>query len=256
LFQAVINLSYFISIIVKLVLITKGVGMAATILVVEDDAGIRDMVCFSLRHAGFQCEAVSNAEQGLNVLRQRQANLILLDWMLPGIDGIEFIRRLRANEFIADIPVIMLTAKGESEDMIKGLSVGADDYVNKPFSPPELIARIKAVLRRCEISENDQTELLTCGELVVDMKSHRVTIDGERIDLGPTEFRLLHFFMKNPDRAYSRSQLLDHVWGDTVYIEERTVDVHIRRLRKALEPSNHDGLVETVRGVGYRFAGN
>ena len=148
----------------------------------------------------------------------------------------------------------MLTAKGESEDMVKGLSVGADDYVNKPFSPPELMARIKAVLRRCQLPEADNDQLLEFGGLRLDMKSHRVMVDDERVDLGPTEFRLLHFFMKNPERAYSRGQLLDHVWGDTVYIEERTVDVHIRRLRKALEPSEHDRLVKTVRGVGYRFA--
>jgi two-component system phosphate regulon response regulator PhoB len=180
--------------------------------------------------------------------------MILLDWMLPGIDGIEFIRRLRANEFLAGIPVIMLTAKGESEDMVKGLGVGADDYINKPFSPPELMARIKAVLRRCQPADNGDAQKLQFGNLVLDTKSHRVTVDDNRVELGPTEFRLLHFFMKNPERAYGRSQLLDYVWGDTVYIEERTVDVHIRRLRKALEPTGHDELVQTVRGVGYRFS--
>jgi two-component system phosphate regulon response regulator PhoB len=228
--------------------------MATQVLVVEDDTAIRDMLCFSLRHSGFQCEAVGDAESGLALLKQQQPDIILLDWMLPGIDGIEFIRRLRANEYTASIPVIMLTAKGESEDMVKGLSVGADDYVNKPFSPPELMARIKAVLRRCQLPEADETEALEFGGLRIDMKSHRVTINDDRIDLGPTEFRLLHFFMKNPERAYSRGQLLDNVWGDTVYIEERTVDVHIRRLRKALEPMESEHLVQTVRGVGYRFA--
>jgi two-component system phosphate regulon response regulator PhoB len=228
--------------------------MATQVLVVEDDTAIRDMLCFSLRHSGFQCEAVGDAEAGLALLKQQQPDIIILDWMLPGIDGIEFIRRLRANEYTAAIPVIMLTAKGESEDMVKGLSVGADDYVNKPFSPPELMARIKAVLRRCQLPEADGDEALEFGGLRLDMKSHRVTINDDRIDLGPTEFRLLHFFMKNPERAYSRGQLLDHVWGDTVYIEERTVDVHIRRLRKALEPMESEHLVQTVRGVGYRFA--
>jgi len=228
--------------------------MATTILVVEDDVAIRDMLCFSLRHSGFECESVGDAEKGLAWLKNQQPELILLDWMLPGIDGIEFIRRLRAVESWASIPVIMLTAKGESEDMVKGLSVGADDYINKPFSPPELVARIKAVMRRCNLSETGETQKIEIAGLVLDTKSHRVTVDEQRIDLGPTEFRLLHFFMRNPERAYSRSQLLDHVWGDTVYIEERTVDVHIRRLRKALEPSKHDGLVQTVRGVGYRFA--
>jgi two-component system phosphate regulon response regulator PhoB len=212
------------------------------------------MINFSLRQTGFTCEAVKDGETGLDWLKNQQPDMILLDWMLPGIDGIEFIRRLRANEFLASIPVIMLTAKGESEDMVKGLSVGADDYINKPFSPPELIARIKAVLRRCRPMEDDDAQKLQMGELVMDTNSHRVSVNGERIELGPTEFRLLHFFMKNPERAYNRSQLLDFVWGDTVYIEERTVDVHIRRLRKALEPSGHDNLVQTVRGVGYRFS--
>jgi two-component system phosphate regulon response regulator PhoB len=228
--------------------------MSISVLLVEDDAAIRDMINFSLRQAGFTCEAVKDGETGLDWLKNQQPDMILLDWMLPGIDGIEFIRRLRANEFLASIPVIMLTAKGESEDMVKGLSVGADDYINKPFSPPELIARIKAVLRRCRPMEDDDTQKLQMGEMVMDTKSHRVSVNGERIELGPTEFRLLHFFMKNPERAYNRSQLLDFVWGDTVYIEERTVDVHIRRLRKALEPSGHDNLVQTVRGVGYRFS--
>lgn len=228
--------------------------MATTILVVEDDVAIRDMLCFTMRHAGFNCESTSDAEQGLKWLKSQQPDLILLDWMLPGIDGIEFIRRLRANEFLADIPVIMLTAKGESEDMVKGLSVGADDYVNKPFSPPELLARIKAVLRRCNPPEIAEDKKLEFSGLVLDTKSHRISANGQRLDLGPTEFRLLHFFMKNPERAYSRGQLLDNVWGDTVYIEERTVDVHIRRLRKALEPSKHENLIQTVRGVGYRFA--
>lgn len=230
--------------------------MATTILVVEDDAAIRDMLCFSLRHAGFICEPVADAEQGLQWLGQSKPDLILLDWMLPGIDGIEFIRRLRSNEYLADIPVIMLTAKGESDDLVKGFSVGADDYVNKPFSPPELIARIKGLLRRCRTDDTAASggQHLSFAGLDLDTQSHRVTIDGKRIDLGPTEFRLLHFFMKTPERAYSRGQVLDQVWGDTVYIEERTVDVHIRRLRKALEPTGHDRLVQTVRGVGYRFA--
>lgn len=228
--------------------------MAATILVVEDDVAIRDMLCFSLKHSGFECLPVGDAEQGFGLIKNQKPDLILLDWMLPGMDGIEFIRRLRANEFWANIPVIMLTAKGESEDLVKGLSVGADDYINKPFSPPELMARMKAVLRRCNPAETDEKQEIKTAGLVLDTKSHRVTADGQRLDLGPTEFRLLHFFMQNPERAYSRGQLLDHVWGDTVYIEERTVDVHIRRLRKALEPSNHENLVQTVRGVGYRFS--
>lgn len=228
--------------------------MATSVLVVEDDVAIRDMLSFTLKQAGYVCETAGDGETGLASLKQHQPDMILLDWMLPGIDGIEFIRRLRANEFLAHIPVIMLTAKGESEDMVKGLGVGADDYINKPFSPPELMARIKAVLRRCQQSDPDEAQKLQFGSLVLDTKSHRVTVNDQRVELGPTEFRLLHFFMKNPERAYGRSQLLDYVWGDTVYIEERTVDVHIRRLRKALEPSEHDRLIQTVRGVGYRFS--
>jgi two-component system phosphate regulon response regulator PhoB len=228
--------------------------MAISILVVEDESAIRDLLSFTLKQSSMVCHAMPDGEQGLDFLKTQQPDLILLDWMLPGIDGIEFIRRLRANEFLANIPVIMLTAKGESEDMVKGLSVGADDYVNKPFSPVELIARIKAVLRRCQVTDEDESQKLQFGSLVLDTKSHRVTVNDARVDLGPTEFRLLHFFMKNPERAYSRAQLLDYVWGDMVYIEERTVDVHIRRLRKALEPSGNDNLVQTVRGVGYRFS--
>lgn len=228
--------------------------MATSVLVVEDDVAIRDMLSFTLKQASFDVDTVPDGEAGLDFLKNQQPDMILLDWMLPGIDGIEFIRRLRANEFLANIPVIMLTAKGESEDMVKGLGVGADDYINKPFSPPELMARIKAVLRRCAPADSDEAQKLQFNELVLDTKSHRVTVNDERIELGPTEFRLLHFFMKNPERAYGRSQLLDYVWGDTVYIEERTVDVHIRRLRKALEPTGHDDLVQTVRGVGYRFS--
>ena len=227
--------------------------MAKTILVVEDDLAIRNMLCFSLKQSGFNCEPVADAEQGLIWLGKHAADLILLDWMLPGIDGIEFIKRLRANENRADIPVIMLTAKGESSDIVKGLSVGADDYVNKPFSPPELVARINAILRRCQ-SDVDDDQTIEIADVVLDMASHRVTAKGQRLELGPTEFRLLYFFMQNPERAYSRAQLLDRVWGDTVYIEERTVDVHIRRLRKALTPSGHEDLIQTVRGVGYRFA--
>jgi two-component system phosphate regulon response regulator PhoB len=228
--------------------------MAISVLVVEDDTAIRDMLSFTLKQSNMDCHTVVDAEQGLEYLTGTQPDMILLDWMLPGIDGIEFIRRLRANEFLANIPVIMLTAKGESDDMVKGLSVGADDYIAKPFSPVELIARVKAVLRRCQVAEVDGSQKLQFGSLALDTKSHRVTVDDDRVDLGPTEFRLLHFFMKNPDRAYSRSQLLDYVWGDTVYIEERTVDVHIRRLRKALEVSKHDHFIQTVRGVGYRFS--
>jgi two-component system phosphate regulon response regulator PhoB len=228
--------------------------MTIKILVVEDDQAIREMLGFTLKQSGFECELVEDAELGFERLNREHPDLILLDWMLPGMDGIEFIRRLRANDFLASIPVIMLTAKGESEDMVKSLSVGADDYVNKPFLPAELVARIKAVVRRYSSATLGDAKNFTFAGLVLDTKSHRVSVNDERVELGPTEFRLLHFFMKTPERAYSRGQLLDHVWGDTVYIEERTVDVHIRRLRKALEPTGHDKLIQTVRGVGYRFS--
>jgi len=228
--------------------------MAELVLVIEDDKAIREMLCFLLRHSGFECEGVADAELGLVSLKERRPAIILLDWMLPGIDGVEFIRRLRAINTFADIPVIMLTAKGESGDMVKGLSVGADDYVNKPFSPPELIARIKALLRRCKGLDEPTSTNIKHGPLEIDIKSHRLLIDGEEVNLGPTEFRLLHFFMKNPDRAYSRGQLIDQVWGDMVYIEERTVDVHVLRLRKVLGLSGNGILIETVRSVGYRFA--
>ncbi len=222
------------------------------ILVVDDDMRLRSLLERYLVEQGYQVRSAANAEQMDRLLERENFHLMVLDLMLPGEDGLSICRRLRqANN---ELPIIMLTAKGESEDMVKGLSVGADDYINKPFSPPELIARIKAVLRRCRPMEDDDAQKLQMGEMVMDTKSHRVSVNGERIELGPTEFRLLHFFMKNPERAYNRSQLLDFVWGDTVYIEERTVDVHIRRLRKALEPSGHDNLVQTVRGVGYRFS--
>lgn len=228
--------------------------MTIKILVVEDDQAIREMLGFTLKQSGFECELVADAELGFESLNRQHPDLILLDWMLPGMDGIEFIRRLRANDFLANIPVIMLTAKGESEDMVKSLSVGADDYVNKPFLPAELVARIRAVARRYSTTDSGDSKRFSLAGLVLDTKSHRVTVDDERVELGPTEFRLLHFFMKTPERAYSRGQLLDHVWGDTVYIEERTVDVHIRRLRKALEATGHDKLIQTVRGVGYRLS--
>ena len=224
------------------------------ILVVEDDVAIREMLSFSLRRSGFECETVGDGEAGLLKLQEQLPDIILLDWMLPGIDGIEFIRQLRGQSQMAKIPVIMLTAKGESEDMVKGLSVGADDYISKPFSPVELMARIGAVLRRCQLPEKSNKDYLQHKDLVMDTLSHRISVDGKRINIGPTEFRLLHVFMQNPERAYSRSQLLDLVWGETVYIEERTVDVHIRRLRKALESFNYDKCIETVRGIGYRFS--
>ncbi|HCV01685.1 MAG TPA: phosphate regulon transcriptional regulatory protein PhoB, partial [Pseudoalteromonas sp.] len=179
-------------------------------------------------------------------------DMVLLDWMLPGGSGIQIAKKFKQNEYTRQIPIIMLTARGEEEDKVRGLEVGADDYVTKPFSPKELMARIKAVIRR--VSPTSLEEAIEVHGLRLDPISHRVTSEGSELDMGPTEFRLLHFFMTHPERVYSREQLLDHVWGTNVYVEDRTVDVHIRRLRKAIAPLGHDRLVQTVRGAGYRFS--
>jgi two-component system phosphate regulon response regulator PhoB len=193
-----------------------------------------------------------DAETGQRIVRDALPDLILLDWMLPGMSGVEFAKRLRSEERTRSIPLIMLTARGEEQDKVAGLEAGADDYVTKPFSPRELVARIKAVLRRrAPETTEDAVEI---GGLRLDPATHRLAANGNPVNLGPTEFRLLHFLMTHPERVHSRAQLLDQVWGDHVFVEERTVDVHIRRLRSALEPSNHDGLVQTVRGSGYRFS--
>ncbi len=223
--------------------------MSHTILIVEDEAPIREMTAFALRQAGFQIQEAADTREALERLGERYPDLILLDWMLPGTSGLDFTRRLKREPHTRDIPIIMLTARGEEDDKIRSLESGADDYVTKPFSTRELIARIKAVLRR---SGGD--ERVEIGRLRLDLAAHRVLADGEEIALGPTEFRLLRFFMTHPDRVYSRAQLLDRVWGGNVYVEERTVDVHIRRLRKALAPHGCDHHVQTVRGAGYRFA--
>jgi two-component system phosphate regulon response regulator PhoB len=222
------------------------------ILVVEDEQAIREMVGFALKKAGFQFEEVADAEQALLSIAARPPDLILLDWMLPGMSGIELARRLRREELTAALPIILLTARVEESDRVYGLEVGADDYVTKPFSPRELIARIHAVLRRSITLSEDR--LLEFDGLSLDPVGHRVQANGELLSLAPTEFRLLHFFMSNPDRVYSREQLLDHVWGRGVFVEERTVDVHIRRLRKALAARGHDRFIQTVRGTGYRFS--
>ncbi len=223
-----------------------------SILIVDDEAAIREMVGFALERAGFRwLEAEDAATAQVQIADQRR-DLLLLDWMLPDLSGIHLARRLKRDELTANLPIIMLTARGEEEDRVSGLEVGADDYVTKPFSPRELLARIKAVLRRSTPAEADIK--LECEGLCLDATGHRVTATGAPVELGPTEFRLLHFFMTHADRVYSRAQLLDSVWGRNVYVEERTVDVHIRRLRKALEPQGHDRLVQTVRGAGYRFS--
>lgn len=223
-----------------------------TILIVDDEAPIRDMLRLALEMADYRCLEADNAQEAHALIVDNKPDLILLDWMMPGTSGIDLARRLKKDELTADIPIIMLTAKGEEDNKIQGLEVGADDYITKPFSPRELTARLKAVLRRTEGASNSEPSCV--GNLMLDPISHRVTISGEPVAMGPTEYRLLEFFMSHPERVYSRGQLLDHVWGGNVYVEERTVDVHIRRLRKALQIEGHDQYVQTVRGAGYRFS--
>jgi two-component system phosphate regulon response regulator PhoB len=226
--------------------------MAATILVVEDEPAILDLIAHSLKQAGHQPLCADSAEQALCLITDELPDLILLDWMLPGASGIDVAKRLRAHKRTKAIPIIMLSARSEEEDKLLGLETGADDYITKPFSPRELNARIKAVLRRrAPQMTSDEVHI---GELRLDPVSHRVTARGESLSLGPTEFRLLHFLLTHPERVHSRTQLLDQVWGDHVFVEERTVDVHIRRLRKALEPERLDSLIQTVRGTGYRMS--
>ena len=223
-----------------------------TILVVEDEGAIRDMIGLSLERAGFQWLGAASVEEARTCLIEGAPDLILLDWMLPGTSGLDFARQLRRDDSTRDLPVIMLTARDAEDDMIRGLEGGVDDYLTKPFSPRELIARIKAVLRRSG-AHGDEAPI-AIGGLTLETASHRVKAGDAKLDLGPTEYRLLQFFMRHPDKVFSREQLLDRVWGRNVYIDERTVDVHIRRLRKALEPHDTDKLIQTVRGAGYRFS--
>jgi len=226
--------------------------MAATILVVEDEPAIQELIAYNLKQAGHQPLRADNAEQAMNLVQNALPDLVLLDWMLPGQSGIDFARRLRSDKRTRTVPIIMLTARTDEQDKLTGLDTGADDYITKPFSPRELNARIKAVLRRRAPQMTD--DVVELGGLKLDPSSHRISGNGEPAILGPTEFRLLHFMMTHPERVHSRTQLLDQVWGDHVFVEERTVDVHIRRLRKALEPTDLDRLVQTVRGTGYRFS--
>lgn len=227
--------------------------MPANILIVEDEPAIQELIALNLEHAGHHVLRARDAEEATRLVRQALPDLVLLDWMLPGQSGIQFARALRADERTRQIPIIMLTARSDELDKIAGLDSGADDYMTKPFSPRELLARIKAVLRRRAPQLAD--EPIEIGGLRLDPATHRVLAGGAPVDLGPTEFRLLHFFMAHPERVHTRGQLLDQVWGDHVFVEERTVDVHIRRLRMALESSGHDRLIETVRGSGYRLCG-
>ncbi|MEQ1622199.1 MAG: phosphate regulon transcriptional regulator PhoB [Methylococcales bacterium] len=223
-----------------------------TILVVEDEEAIRSMLVMVLEQAGFNAIAAGDAQVAQSVLDDTVPDLIILDWMLPGISGVEWARRLKKESVYQDIPIILLTARGEEEDKIRGLEVGADDYMTKPFSPKELVARIRAVLRRTSKLQGDGS--ITLGDLVLDSEQHRLSIADKLLDVSPTEFRLMQFFMTHPDKVFNRTQLLDQVWGRSVYIEERTVDVHIRRLRKILGEYGREDLVQTVRGFGYRFS--
>ncbi|MFT4874722.1 phosphate regulon transcriptional regulator PhoB [Congregibacter sp.] len=225
-----------------------------TVLVVDDEFAIRDMLRMALEIVDYRCLEADNIQDAHAIVVDQRPDIVLLDWMLPGGSGIELLRRLKRDETTKEIPVIMLTAKTAEDNLIQGLEVGADDYMTKPFAPRELIARIKALLRRSGVGES--TDRMQVSELVLDGKSRRVFLGEQPLDMGPTEFNLLQFFMSHPERAYSRNQMLDQVWGANVYVEERTIDVHIRRLRKALQIDGKDysGVVQTVRGTGYRFS--
>lgn len=222
------------------------------ILTVEDESSIREMLRFALQRAEFRVAEAADAQAARLKIAEARPDLILMDWMLPGVSGVELARELKNAPMTKDIPIIMVTARVEEEDKVRGLNVGADDYMTKPFSFPELVARIHAVLRRSLPGGED--EKLSVNGLVVDSASQRVSAKGEPVRLGPTEYRLLHFFVSHPERVYTREQVLDRVWGQNVYVEERTVDVHIRRLRKALEPFGYEDMIQTVRGTGYRFS--
>ncbi len=226
--------------------------MPAHILVVEDELAIQELIALNLEQAGQRAVMADSAEDALERIQEELPDLVLLDWMLPGQSGIELARRLRADARTRKLPIIMLTARGDEEDKLRGLETGADDYITKPFSVKELQARIKAVLRRRAPEITD--DVIDYHGLRLDPASHRITGKGRDLAMGPTEFRLLHFFMTHPERVYSRTQLLDQVWGDHVFIEERTVDVHIRRLRAALAKSGHHAFIQTIRGSGYRFS--
>lgn len=224
---------------------------ASKILIVEDEAPIREMIAFHLARAGYEIFEAADCRSARQLLADERPDLALIDWMLPDMSGLELTRTLKRDEGNEDLGIIMLTARADEYDKVAGLEGGADDYVTKPFAPRELIARIQAVLRRAK-SVNDDT--IKSGVLELDSAGHRVTVEGRAIRLGPTEYRLLHFLMTHPDRVYSRTQLLDRVWGANVYVEERTVDVHVRRLRKALMAEGADAYIQTVRGAGYRFS--
>ena len=226
--------------------------MAKRVLLVEDEAPIREMLKFVLVQSGYDTIEAEDYPIALEKLVEPYPDLILLDWMLPGGSGVQLAKHLKQHEYTRDIPIIMLTARGEEEDKVRGLEAGADDYITKPFSPKELIARVKAVMRR--VTPTSSEEVIEFKGLRLDPVSHRASVNENPLEMGPTEFKLLHFFMTHTERVYSREQLLDNVWGTNVYVEDRTVDVHIRRLRKAISEFGHDGMIQTVRGSGYRFS--
>lgn len=225
-----------------------------SILIVDDEAGIRQMLGLTLAGDGYNFREAANAEEATNEVKIEMPQLILLDWMLPGISGVDFARKLKQDPKTQEIPIIMLTAKGEESDKIRGLDVGADDYITKPFSTRELLARVRAVIRRASSAGDDAVDIVRLDGISIDSHTHRVLINDKALDLSPTEFKLLQFFISHPERVYSRTQLLDNVWGDQTYIEERTVDVHIRRLRKLLDPHGYSKHIQTVRSVGYRYS--
>ncbi|HWR87185.1 MAG TPA: phosphate regulon transcriptional regulator PhoB [Acidiferrobacterales bacterium] len=226
--------------------------MPGRVLIVEDEQAIREMVCLALSQGGYDCLEAADANEAQQRILEGIPDLILLDWMLPGMSGIDYARKLRRDKLTQGVPVIMLTARTQEEDKVRGLDTGADDYITKPFSTRELMARIKALLRRTAPQATDDP--VEVRGLALDPVTHRVQAGDIKLVLGPMEFRLLHFFMTHPERVHSRERILDSVWGNNVYVEERTVDVHIRRLRKALTPSGHDRLIQTVRGAGYRLS--
>jgi two-component system phosphate regulon response regulator PhoB len=224
--------------------------MATHILIVEDEPEIRELLNFSLARAGFRVTEAESAESALQKLFNQLPDMVIVDWMLPGMSGVDLAKRIRKDELTNSLPLLMLTARSEESDVLKSFDSGIDDYMSKPFSPKELIARIKALMRRSGLPEDELIE--ACG-IQIDLGSHRLVIQGTNVNIGPTEYRLLELLMRNPDRVFERDQLLDRIWGRSSYIEIRTVDVHILRLRKVLKPFGLDGTIQTVRSVGYRF---
>ena len=225
--------------------------MNNSVLIVEDEHEIREMLGFALSRNGFEVGEAASAEEALELLEGPLPSMLIIDWMLPRMSGIDLARRLRNDEHTAGLPMIMLTARGEETDKLRSFDSGIDDYITKPFSPRELVARMRALLRRAGTPDDG---ILRAGDMELDLNSHKLRIRGATVKIGPTDFRLLELFMRNPDRAFGRSQLLDRVWGRSIYVEERTVDVHVLRLRNTLKPYGHHKLIQTVRGVGYRFS--